>query len=203
MRGRGSRANGAGRGRSVVSAVGLAMLGLVFGLSSAASAGDEAATPGRIEFVGRNGIATANGTFHVWQIVEHAIDLAAIEQGHAVVEIDLASVDTGSPRRDAHLRNPDFFEVERFPTARVRVYDARPIEPDAEGRRRFAVRYDVDLHGVQKTLEGEITLVSESPLAFEGGLVIDRLEFGVGAPPRRWNPMSIEAGIPIRFRVEL
>ena len=60
-----------------------------------------------------------------------------------------------------------------------------------------------DLHGVQKTLEGEITLVSESPLAFEGGLVIDRLEFGVGAPPRRWNPMSIEAGIPIRFRVEL
>lgn len=203
MRGRGSRANGAGRGRSVVSAVGLAMLGLVFGLSSAASAGDEAATPGRIEFVGRNGIATANGTFHVWQIVEQAIDLAEIEQGHAVVEIDLASVDTGSPRRDAHLRNPDFFEVERFPTARVRVYDARPIEPDAEGRRRFAVRYDVDLHGVQKTLEGEITLVSESPLVFEGGLVIDRLEFGVGAPPRRWNPMSIEAGIPIRFRVEL
>ena len=33
-----------------------------------------------------------------------------------VVIIDAASVDTRNKKRDAHLRNPDFLEVETFPT---------------------------------------------------------------------------------------
>lgn len=45
--------------------------------------------------------------------------------------------------------------------------------------------------------------MNESPLVYEGNLVINRLDFGVGAPPSRRNPMSIDAEIPIRFRIEL
>ena len=35
-------------------------------------------------------------------------------------EIQVASLDTGSPDRDAHLKGPDFFDAERFPTITFR-----------------------------------------------------------------------------------
>lgn len=31
-------------------------------------------------------------------------------------EVEMASVDTGSPDRDAHLKSADFFDVEKYPT---------------------------------------------------------------------------------------
>src|SRR3954464_13744672 len=31
------------------------------------------------------------------------------------VQIGAASIDTGSPDRDAHLRSPDFFDADRYP----------------------------------------------------------------------------------------
>src|SRR2546421_1185081 len=35
---------------------------------------------------------------------------------HVEVEIGVASVSTGNDDRDAHLKNADFFDVERYPT---------------------------------------------------------------------------------------
>jgi len=165
------------------------------------SASEPALPPGQIEFVGRNAFATADGTFHTWRVVERSIDVDDPRESWAVVEIDLASVDTGIERRDDHLRDPDFFEVENWPTARVRAHSLEPIGTDEEGRPRFSARFDVDLHGVEQTLDGEVVLVESDPATFEGTLVVDRTRFGVGPEPSRWNPMSIDAAIPVRFRV--
>lgn len=185
-------------------AVGFALISVVGAPTAPAEEGSgvEASPPGRIEFVGRNAFATANGVFHVWRIVESRIDPVNPADSWALVEVDLASVDTGNERRDAHLRDPDFFEVETFPTARVRVHTARPAGESEAGQPLFLARFDVDLHGVKKTLEGELELVGSDPLAFEGWLVIDRMDFGVGSPHSRWNPLSIREEIPVRFRVE-
>lgn len=157
--------------------------------------------PGEITFVGKNAFATANGTFHVWRVVDRSVDLDDPGASWAEVEIDLASVDTGIERRDDHLRDPDFFEVETWPLARVRAHSLTSADVDEEGRPRFAVRFDLDLHGVEKTLEGEVVLVGRDPMTFEGSLVVDRTAFGVGPAPSRWSPMSIDAEIPVRFRV--
>jgi polyisoprenoid-binding protein YceI len=158
--------------------------------------------PGTLEFVGKNLLATADGRFHDWRIVDSHLDLERPESSFAVVEVQLASVDTGIRRRDDHLRNPDFFEVDTYPVATARVHSPRPLAAAEDGRERFAVRIDLDLHGVQKTLDGEVTLASRDPLAFEGELTIDRTQFGVGSKPSRWNPMAPRAEIPVRFRVE-
>ncbi len=164
--------------------------------------GTASTPPGTIEFTGKNLFATANGTFHSWRLVAAAVDPDALEASTATVEIDLASVDTGIERRDDHLRNPDFFEVERFPVATVRFHSAERDGETEAGEPRYRAKFDIDLHGVRKTLDGEVVRVSEDPLAFEGSLVVDRTAFGVGGAPSRWNPMAVRAEIPVSFRVE-
>lgn len=170
-------------------------------LSGGALMAADPGAPGEITFVGKNAFATANGTFHVWRVVDRSIDPGDLAASWAVVEIDLASVDTGIERRDDHLRDPDFFEVETWPAARVRGHSLEPAGVDDEGRPRFDARFDVDLHGVEKTLDGVVVLVGRDPVTFEGSLVVDRTDFGVGPAPSRWSPMSIDAEIPVRFRV--
>jgi polyisoprenoid-binding protein YceI len=160
------------------------------------------APPGTLEFVGKNLIMKAKGTFHQWRVVESSVDMDAIGDAFVVVEVELASLDTGIERRDNHLRNPDYFEVDTYPIARVRIHSPQPIQAEADERPRFAVQFDVNLHGVDKTLNGEIVLIETDPLVFEGNLTIDRLEFGVGPKPGFWSPMVPKAKIPVRFHVE-
>ena len=156
-----------------------------------------------IQFVGKNLFATANGTFHAWRVVGSHVLPDDLANSHVDVEVDLSSVDTGIERRDKHLRTADFFETETYPLAKIRVHSAVLGGTDEQGRERYAAKFDIDLHGVQKTLDGEFYLVSTSPLQAEGSLVVDRLDFGIGKPRSAWNPMSVTEEIPVSFRVSL
>lgn len=171
---------------------------------SPATAKAPSATPeaaGRIGFIGHNLFGSAHGVFHVWRVVEHRVDLADPTASHAVVEVTLASVDTKTKGRDDHLRTPDFFDVAKYPVATVRGHSPRALPPGPAGRARYAVKFDVDLHGVKKTLDGEVEIVEASPVVVEGGFTILRSDFGVGEAPSRWNPTSIDDEVPVRFRV--
>ncbi len=48
------------------------------------------------------------------------LDEKDITKSFAEVTIDAATVNTGEPKRDAHLRSADFFDVERYPTMTFR-----------------------------------------------------------------------------------
>jgi polyisoprenoid-binding protein YceI len=43
-------------------------------------------------------------------------------------EIDVASINTNNSQRDAHLRNADFFEVEKYPTIKFRSTRIQKID---------------------------------------------------------------------------
>src|SRR5207244_538319 len=68
-----------------------------------------------VEFVARHlMIAKVRGRF---TDVAGTIEIGdAPEQSSAHVTIQAASISTGDEARDAHLRSPDFLDVERFPT---------------------------------------------------------------------------------------
>jgi len=80
------------------------------------------------------------------------------DPGGAVIEatIDAASIDTGDEKRDAHLRNPDFLDVEKYPTI---TFKSKKIE--AAGAGKAKVTGDLTLHGVTK----EVVLDVEGPSA--------------------------------------
>ena len=59
-------------------------------------------------------MTTVRGRFKEFRATINA-DEAHPEGCCVEVEIDAASIDTGTPDRDTHLRSPDFFDVERYP----------------------------------------------------------------------------------------
>ena len=128
------------------------------------------------------------------------MDLADPAASSVEVTVELASVDTDNEDRDEHLRTADFFDVATYPTASVRIHSPTSNGTDDQGRERYAVQFAVDLHGVQKTLAGEFSVLSRTPLTVEGEVLFNRLDFGIGGPYRFWNPVSIQEEVPLRFR---
>ena len=60
----------------------------------------------------RGRFARYTGAVH---LDEHDLTKSVIE-----ATIDASSIDTGTAQRDAHLRSPDFFDVEKYPELRFR-----------------------------------------------------------------------------------
>jgi polyisoprenoid-binding protein YceI len=180
----------------------LVSLGLSIGVSvSSAETESESQLRGSIEFVGRNLLGKAKGVFHSWRLVDVKIDRADLSRSFVVVEVDIASIDTGIGMRDKDLRGEDFFDVEKFPTATIRVHS---VEREGEdGAPRYTASFDVRIRDIEKTLRGSFEIEEENPLEIEGSLTITRVDFGVGKPHSRWNPMSIREDVPIEFEVTL
>ncbi len=105
------------------------------------------------------------------------------------VTIPVASVDTGSERRDGHLKTADFFESETYPNITFRSTAVR-----AEGDRLIATG-PLTIKGVAKEIELPIQLLGTRDVpepmqqmfggatqvaGFTATTTIDRGDFGVG-----------------------
>ena len=74
-------------------------------------------------------IATVRGEFRVYG-AELALDLADLTRSRVAAEIDVASIDTREPKRDDHLRSPDFFDAAKFPKM---TFKSTKVEKDGDG----------------------------------------------------------------------
>lgn len=162
------------------------------------------APPGSITFVGKNMFFTANGTFRRWRITKAELDLTALEKSQVTIEVDMTSIDTQIEKRDKHLRTDEFFDVKKYPVATLRIYDIAEVKRSAFGLLTCRAKLDWDMRGVQKTYE-EFTfeVVSENPLRVRGEFEVNRMDFHIGVPYRKLNPLSIKEAIPIKFDATL
>ena len=176
---------------------------IALALAAGAAAGGDGAPPGSIEFTAQNTFSTAHGKFAKWRIVRAEIDPAQPRAGVVEVEVDVASIDTGIERRDKHLRTADFFDVEKFPTAHVRVHDAEELAATQRGSSRYRAKFDLDIHGVKKTLDGEFEVTTDAPPTVEGDLTLNRMDFRIGDPYTWYIPGSIVEEVPVHFRATL
>jgi polyisoprenoid-binding protein YceI len=104
--------------------------------------------------------------------------------------IDVSTVNTNEPKRDGHLKSPDFFDVAKFPTmtfTSTKVYKSGDVTK---------VEGNLTLHGVTKPVTLNLSEVSAEVKHPMGGLVrgatattkIKRSDFGL-----TWN-RALEAG---------
>ncbi len=126
------------------------------------------------------GISTITGRFaNLSGAFTFAAD--AGETPAATAIIDAASIDTNNEKRDAHLKSPDFFDVEKYPQLTFTTTEVSSLK---EGR--FTVAGDLTMHGVTKpvVLEAAWSGSVKDPwgnerAAFTASTRINRKDFGL------------------------
>ena len=134
-------------------------------------------------------ISKVSGTFKDFEgTFEFDKDKGVLGSHNFVVKT--ASVDTQEPKRDEHLKGPDFFDVAKFPTM---TFAKTKISKDGKDKYKWAG--DLTIHGVTKpvTFDLEYTGSATDPwgnkrAGFTATTKISRKEFGLV-----WNK-AIESG---------
>ena len=73
------------------------------------------------------------------------------------VEIAVDKVDTANPKRDAHLKSPDFFNAKQYPMI---TFKSTKVEK-GEGENMLAVTGNLTMHGVTKPLTVPVELTGK------------------------------------------
>lgn len=103
-------------------------------------------------------------------------DPARPEAARATIEIDLASIDAGSPEADEESAGKLWFNRSAFPKAR---FVSSKIS--ALGENRYEMRGTLTIKGKSRELVVPVRYAPGKDTArFDGGFVIKRLDFGIG-----------------------
>jgi len=119
------------------------------------------------------------------------LDEKDVSRSSVEANIDPASINTREPKRDAHLRSPDFFDVEKNKTL---TFKSTKVEKAGDGK--LKVTGDLTMNGVTKPVVLEVTGPTAPVKSPYGKTVrgiaatttLDRKDFGL-----TWN-RAIEAG---------
>ncbi|MGH9277503.1 MAG: YceI family protein [Acidimicrobiales bacterium] len=152
-----------------------------------------------VEFVTRHLLSRVRGRFTDFDgavVVDPDPARSSVE-----VSIRAASISTHHDDRDAHLRGPDFLDVDRYPELTSRSTAVSPLDPDG----RFRVEGDLTIRDVTRrmVLDTDFLGWSADPwggtrAAFSARAEIDRDDFGAG-----WDIILDTGGLLVGKKVQL
>ncbi len=113
--------------------------------------------------------------------------------------IKAASLNTNHEKRDAHLRNPDFFDVEKYPTLTYKLKSLKKMGDE------FTAFGDLTMRGVTQevVLVGTFNGVTKDPwgntrAGFTGKGKLNRKDFGM-----TWNKALDNGGLIVGDEVDI
>ena len=112
------------------------------------------------------------------------------------LDIDLASIDTGSPEGDDAAAGKQWFDTRAFPVAHFASSRVTPL-----GGNRYEVAGALTLKGRTQSLSAPLTVaVAGNQAVFDGAFVLRRADFAIGEGP--WADFAVIANeIRISFHV--
>jgi polyisoprenoid-binding protein YceI len=129
-----------------------------------------------------------------------ALDEANLAKSQVSITIQTNSIDTDEPKRDEHLRSPDFFDVAKYPTI---TFESTKITP--AGGTKYKLQGNLTLHGVTKpvTLDANISKAIKNPWGkmvrgVKIGGKVKRSDFGL-----TWNKALETGGMVVGDEVTL
>ncbi|MFE3602354.1 YceI family protein [Streptomyces sp. NPDC059096] len=153
-----------------------------------------------ISFTVRHAMVTnVRGTFTEHEGTLH-LDGADPANSTASIDVSIASIDTGAPDRDGHLRSADFFDSETFPAMTFRSTAAERIDAET-----YRITGDLTIKDVTRPLSidlefhGSATDVyGNERVGFEGSATILRSDWGL-----TWNAALETGGVMVSDKVKL
>jgi polyisoprenoid-binding protein YceI len=143
-------------------------------------------------------ISKVRGQFNKWSGT-FELDDADPTRASIDVRIDAASIDTRDEKRDAHLRSPDFFDVEKFPELHFR---STGVERDGDD---FIVRGDLTIHGVTRPIALAVESLGQTKdpwggerAGFSATASVNRKDFGL-----QWNLALETGGVVVGEKIEI
>jgi len=143
-----------------------------------------------VGFKVRHLIANVPGSFKTFS-GEIQLDPKDLAKGSVKFEIDAASISTDVPDRDAHLKSPDFFDVEKYP--KITFQSTKVV---AKSATELVVTGNLTMHGVTKPVDLNVAVGGfmtdpwgNEKAGFDVTTKIDRKEFGVV-----WNKALDQGG---------
>jgi polyisoprenoid-binding protein YceI len=133
-----------------------------------------------------------------------AFDAADPTASTIAVTIPIASLSTGVPKLDDHMKSPDMFDAAQFPNA---TFTSTKVTAAGDGK--LNVAGDLTIHGVTRPVVLDVTVnrVGEHPMShaqvagFDATTTLKRSDFGInyGVPnvsDEVQIRISMEAGVP-------
>lgn len=152
-----------------------------------------------VGFVARHmGLSKVRGQFTNFE-GEIEGDPGDIGSARGRVQVDMASVETGSPDRDAHLKSADFFDVENYPTM---IFETKAISGAGDD---YKVVGDLTIKGITKEVELDYEHGGDSIDPFGnrkiGGTLtgtVNRRDWGLN-----WNVPLDTGGVLVSEKIKL
>ncbi|WP_031028973.1 YceI family protein [Streptomyces sp. NRRL WC-3725] len=153
-----------------------------------------------IGFVARHAMVTnVKGGFKDFTGTLH-LDGADPTKSTATLDVQMASIETGNPDRDGHLKSSDFFKIDEFP-----VMTFRSTKAESLGGDDYRITGELSLLGVTKplTIDLEFNGAAKDPfgnerVGFEGKAEILRSEWGL-----TWNAALETGGVLVSDKIKL
>jgi polyisoprenoid-binding protein YceI len=147
-------------------------------------------------------ITKVNGSFSDFD-GKVTFDGKDFSKGSAEFTIQSKSINTGQDKRDAHLKSPDFFAVDSFPTLTFKSTKVETVDAT-----HFKLTGDLTIRGVTKsatfdcTFNGTAEGMGPTRAAFSASTTINRMDFGV-----KWSKSldngSLVVGTDVVINLEL
>lgn len=135
----------------------------------------------RVSFVIRQMNVPVEGGFKRFT-AQANFDPARVENAKIRVDLEMASIDTGSAEGDDEVRRPLWFDMARHPRA---SFVSKSVARQADGR--YLARGDLAIKGRNRSVAVPFSLVRQAGGAWlaEGKLPVNRADFGIGGGD--WN----------------
>ena len=144
-------------------------------------------------------VTTVRGAFTDFSGTAH-LDTAKPSASSVTLRIATASIDTGTPDRDAHLRSADFLDVEQFPEMLFTSTEVEQLDDDV-----FRVTGDLTIKDMTRSVSVDFTLTGSAldpfgntRVGFEGALAIKRSDWQL-----TWNTVLDTGGVLVSDRIQV